>query len=177
MTHYWTAGLHAASVNELCRRVGISKPGLYREFGGEDGLMDAALECYRGQAVLPLLALMAEDRPFVETFDRCLAAMTQDDKRPPGCLFTRMRLDRGHLGPQTRDRLESVEHERLRAFEVFFVRARDRNEAASHICPAFAAEYVDAQLTLLLTRMVMGDPAAAVEETARLSLEPLRATK
>ena len=38
---YWREGVYGMSVNEVCRRAGISKPGLYREFGGEDGLLTA----------------------------------------------------------------------------------------------------------------------------------------
>ncbi|MCO4747785.1 MAG: helix-turn-helix transcriptional regulator [Proteobacteria bacterium] len=43
--HFWREGLRAVSLNQLCQVIGISKPGLYREFGGEDGLMQAPRRC------------------------------------------------------------------------------------------------------------------------------------
>ena len=45
MRHYWRDGVHA--FNEVCRRVSVSKPSIYREFGGEDGLVEAVLIYYR----------------------------------------------------------------------------------------------------------------------------------
>ena len=70
MQVYWREGLHALSLNALCRRIEISKPGLYREFGGEDGLMEAVLERYRELVVVPLLGLMAAELPYGAVIDR-----------------------------------------------------------------------------------------------------------
>lgn len=46
MECYWREGTDGVSLNELYRRADVSKPGVYREFGGEDGLMAAVLEHY-----------------------------------------------------------------------------------------------------------------------------------
>ncbi len=43
MECYWREGVDGVLLNELCRRAAVSKPGVYREFGGEDGLMDAVV--------------------------------------------------------------------------------------------------------------------------------------
>lgn len=176
MGHLWAEGLHgASSINDLCQRIDISKPGLYREFGGEDGLLHAALELYRAQAVLPLLELISADLSFFETVDRGLFALTQPGARPPGCLFTRMRLDRGRLGPQTEERLKEIEAERLQAFEAFFVRALSRGEVNATLSAAFAASYLDAQLTLVLTQMALGASGDEVRQQARIALGALTA--
>ena len=46
MENYWKEGMGNISLNEICRRIGESKPSIYREYGGEDGLQLAALELY-----------------------------------------------------------------------------------------------------------------------------------
>ncbi|MFT6397207.1 MAG: AcrR family transcriptional regulator, partial [Bradymonadia bacterium] len=46
MDNYWRDGVDGVSLNETCRRAGISKPGLYREFGGEDQFTSAVLARY-----------------------------------------------------------------------------------------------------------------------------------
>ena len=46
---YWRDGIDAVSVNEICRRAGVAKPGVYREFGDEDDLMDAVLTEYHAK--------------------------------------------------------------------------------------------------------------------------------
>lgn len=174
MGHYWKEGLHAASINELCGRIEISKPGLYREFGGEDGLMHAALEHYREQAVLPLMSLFLAGLPFAEAIDRALEVMTEPGERPAGCMFTRMRLDRARLGPETRPRLERIEAERLEALEVCIERAQGVGEVRPNVTPAFGAAYLDAQLTLVLTRMAVGEHGEVVRDHARLALGALQ---
>ena len=52
---YWHEGPEV-SVNAICQRAGVSKPSLYREFGGEDGLTLAALESYASMVQSQLLA-------------------------------------------------------------------------------------------------------------------------
>ena len=61
---YWREGLYGMSVNEVCRRADISKPGLYREFGGEDGLLTAVLQLYRDTVLQKLYSLLESPHPF-----------------------------------------------------------------------------------------------------------------
>ena len=44
MITYWSEGPANVSINQICNKAKISKPGLYRELGGEDGLMESVLE-------------------------------------------------------------------------------------------------------------------------------------
>ena len=46
MDCYWNEGPNGISINELCRRTKTSKPTIYREFGGEDGLLSTVVENY-----------------------------------------------------------------------------------------------------------------------------------
>lgn len=170
--NYWREGLHALSLNELCRRVGTSKPALYREFGGEDGLMLAALEHYRGLAVVPLLAIIASEGPFAAVLERAVAVMTSDHGTPPGCLFTKMRLSKGRLGPQTLGRLEGIEAERIAAFEAWYRRALERGEA-ERIAPELAAAYLDKQFTMVLVSMALGESVEQIRAEAQLAMRAL----
>jgi hypothetical protein len=43
MTSFWCDGVRDVSMNEICRRANVSKPGVYLEFGNEDGLTEAAV--------------------------------------------------------------------------------------------------------------------------------------
>ena len=43
---YWSKGIDGMSVNEVCRLAKVSKPSLYREFGNEDGLLNAVFKYY-----------------------------------------------------------------------------------------------------------------------------------
>ena len=173
MEEYWRQGLSALSLNEMCRLAGISKPALYREFGGEDGLHAAALDAYRERVVLPMLQALLQDRPFAATLEGAIVGLTSDRGSPPGCLFTRMRIDRSRLGPMTLDRVRALEREQLDAFETWVRRGLERGEANPNVSPELAARCVDTQLATVLVQMGIGVDPEQIREQARLALRAI----
>jgi AcrR family transcriptional regulator len=173
METYWREGLYALSFNELCRRAEVSKPALYREFGSEDGLMEAALAQYRQVVVLPLLSIFAGEGSFAEKLKRVVTVMTEERGHPAGCLFTEMRVARRRPGPATWALVQDLVAERRAAFEACYQRALDAEEANPELSPAFAARYLDAQLTTLLVHMAIGEPRDEVRSQAQLALRML----
>ncbi|MEO1513218.1 MAG: hypothetical protein AAFU70_14190, partial [Planctomycetota bacterium] len=75
-------------------------------------LMRAALEHYRQRFILPLLGLIAQERPLAEALERVIVATTAEREAPDGCLFTAMRLAEPRLGEVTLNRLAEVIEER-----------------------------------------------------------------
>ena len=173
MDTYWQLGVGALSLNEVCRRAQISKPALYREFGGEDGLMAATLESYREQFVLPLLTALTADQPFGTTLDGAINTLTSDRGTPAGCLFTKMRLARSRLGPLTEKCVQALEEEQRSAYENWYKRALERGEANPDLSPEFAARYLDTQFATILVQMSVGVSPEFVREQARLALGTL----
>jgi AcrR family transcriptional regulator len=171
---YWREGIDTLSLNELCRRTQISKPALYREFGGADGLMDAALERYETQVVTPLLQALQLPLPFEALLERILIGMTTDRGTPEGCMFTEMRLLRKRLGELTRARLERIETRRLAAFEAWARRAGASGEITADISPEVAADFVDLQLASVLVQMGVGADPERIRTQARLAFQALR---
>ncbi|MEM6338149.1 MAG: TetR/AcrR family transcriptional regulator, partial [Bacteroidota bacterium] len=84
MAGYWEDGPAGLGVNELCRRAGISKPGLYRDFGGEDGLMLASLDRFRQTIMELLYVLLCFERPFTYVLKGLVTWYTSDRGLPPG---------------------------------------------------------------------------------------------
>lgn len=173
MDNYWREGLHALSLSELCRRASLSKPALYREFINEDGLMAAALEHYRQVAIVPLLSFITTEQPFGPMLEFIIAGMTSERDVPAGCLFTRMRLETHRLGPKTAARIVTFEEERLRAFEERYGRALEAGEADPSLSPAFAARYLDTQLSTVLLQMGAAVPPDQIRAEAKLALSVL----
>jgi AcrR family transcriptional regulator len=174
MLGWWSEGPGGLSLNEACRRAEVSKPAVYREFGGEDGLMDAALERYRSVAVEPLLAVVARtDATYADCLEALADLVTTDFGLPAGCLFTKMRLDRQRLGPMTSKRLEAIIAERLAAFTDLVRRGRAAGTAHAHLSPAKAARYIDAQLTGALVHLAGGEPRRVVRAQLKLALSVL----
>ena len=93
---YWSHGPSDISVNDICAAAQVSKPGLYREFGSDDGLKAAALEAYQRLAIAPFLALLRVDQPMTRTVEEIIDFLTQDKdavRLPSGVSF------RFHEGP------------------------------------------------------------------------------
>jgi len=177
MDSYWREGVHRLSLNEVCRRARLSKPALYREFGDEDGLMEAVLGHYREWVVAPVLEALAVELPFAELAEMLVVGMTTDHGRPAGCLFTEMRLAGARLGPGTETRVRAMEQERREAFEAWYRRALERGEVDPSIPPELAARYIDTQLAMVLVQLRAGEPPDVVAKQARLALRVLRASR
>ena len=170
---YWREGCHTLSLNEVCQRISISKPALYREFGGEDGLVEAVLAHYRDIVVNPVLEFLTAEQPFAETLEALIVGMTAPRPFPPGCLFTEMRMIRQQLGAQSLTLLEEMEAERRDAFTRWYARAIDKGEVNASITSDEAGQFIDAQFTLILLHMGMERDAKSVQFEARLALSGL----
>lgn len=176
MASYWCDGVRNVSMNEICRRANVSKPGVYREFGSEDGLMDAAVEHYRATVVGPLLELLGSDRPFVEVLECLLLFMTEPSGRPAGCLLAELRSAPGRLGAMTAASVDAITEELRQAYEHWFRQALARGEVDTSISPDLATHFIDTQFTTVLLQMALGAEPRLVRAQAELAFSALTRT-
>ena len=168
---YWRDGIDAVSVNEICRRAGVAKPGVYREFGDEDHLMDAVLTEYHAKVLTPILAALERDRPFRVALNDLITMMTRParDGSPAGCLIAKMRSARPRLGPVTVAHIDRIRTDTIAAYTAWVQRAVERGEIRLPESIDMVASYIDAQLTMLLNRVAAGDDPETVRTHARLA--------
>ena len=110
MLAYWQDGISAVSLNEICRRAAVSKPGLYREFGGEDGLMQAVLAHYQRHALEEMLQILDTEKSLRDTLIALVTLVTQvnNSEAPKGCLLIKMRDVCLHLGEATQHQIDET---------------------------------------------------------------------
>ncbi len=173
MSSYWCDGVRNVSMNEICRRADVSKPSVYREFGSEDGLMEAAVEHYRATVIGPLIELLRSDRPFPEVLQHLLRFMTEPDGRPAGCLLAEFRSAPGRLGPVTAASVDAVTDELRDAYEQWFRQAQARDEVDPAISPDLATHFIDTQFTTVLLQMALGAEPGLVRAQAELAFTAL----
>lgn len=173
MASYWSEGIQGVSMNEVCRRSGVSKPSVYREFGSEDGLMQAVLEHYRATVLAPLLGLLTSDLPFAEVLEQLLRFITEPSDRPAGCLFAELCLARQPLGPETEASVEAISQELRTAYEQWLRRAQARGEVESTISLDLATHFTDTQLTTALWQMARGAEPELVRAQTKLAFRAL----
>jgi AcrR family transcriptional regulator len=145
---YWGVSPTDVSIGEICKLTGASKPGIYREFGSDDGLKCAALESYRILALLPLFDILKRDQSFAAAKAALVAFTTQDREAlgvPSGCLFVAMRAQRDSLGSATGERVDQLRDEVLDAYMVWIETAKSKGECSAQIPADAAALYFDAQ--------------------------------
>jgi len=174
MDCYWREGADGVSLNEICRRAEVSKPGLYREFGGEDGLMAAALERYAATVLAPTLEQTRLDRPFREVLETLVGFMTDPDRPvPTGCLLSSMRVSPARLGPVTRARVGALGDGARADYAAWVQRAKERGELAPDVPVEVAAAFIDTQFTTLLVQMAAGEDPELLRSQARLAFAGL----
>jgi AcrR family transcriptional regulator len=169
---YWSRGTKNVSISDICLATGASKPGVYREFGNDDGLKASALETYYILAVQPLINIFEKDQSMCEAIDASVDYMTQDRTElgiPQGCLFVNMRAQSQQLGPLTRETLNAFRRSLLSAFAAWAERSKARGEC-TNIPNDIAALYIDAQHGGAMRMQREGVPNETVANVLRMAL-------
>ena len=167
---YWSQGLHGMSVNEVCRRAQISKPSLYREFGGEDGLLAAVLLLYQESVIKVVAQHTKSGKPFNACMKEVVDLLLQQEGRPRGCLLAKFRLtyeDLGELSQQTVVQIVRDVRADLRSW-------LERSQQAGEITTAFslddAARYLDRQMMLASLIAERGGDMHALRKQLEMAL-------
>ncbi len=173
---YWSEGVHAISLNELCRRADVSKPGMYREFDGEDGLMDAALERYAESVLAPNLAKLTPDLTFADGLAGLIALMTDAERAgPAGCLLVKMQHSPDRLGPKVAARVDALRDGARAAYGEWIDQSKQLGQVAPNVSTEVAAALIDIQCTTLLIRMALGEDPRLLRSQATLAFVGLTA--
>lgn len=177
MQAYWKEGIEAMSLNEICRRCEISKPGLYREFGSEDGLMKTVILVYQEQVLTRVLQMLNTDTPFRETLDNLVSFVTEvndNQEAAKGCLLVKMRESRMRVGEATREQIDFAHEQALKAYEEWVECSKQKGEFIASMSSQFASTYIDAQLSHALSQIARGEDSQMVKKILIVAFSMLR---
>ena len=169
---YWADGPTNVSIGEICIQSGASKPGVYREFGSDDGLKEAALEAYRNMVLVPIRDILVSEQPFEQSLESLISFTVQDREAlgvPDGCLFVAMRARRDELGEITREKVDQLRLDTLADYEKWIERAKAKGEFRTDIPTDMAALYVDTQTGGAMRMQKEGVPNAIIEQILKLA--------
>ena len=145
---YWQDGPTNVSINDICLKSGASKPGVYREFGNDDGLKCAVLDTYATLVLSPLYEILNNDQSFQESIDSLIALCTQDRTSlglPNGCLQVIMRGQRDKFEMLTKNKIDELRERTLNHYRRWIDRAKAKGETNIGISTETAALFFDAQ--------------------------------
>jgi len=173
MIGYWEEGPQSLSINELCRRINVSKPSIYREFGGEDGLLVAVLSYYESLMTQQLISLNTDGDSFSVILKNILNLMTKDRETPTGCLLIKMRLSPDRLGSKSQAKLLEI-HSRFRQFYTLLAKnAIQRGEIKNTSSVELVTHFLENQFAMVLLQMSEGEEVTLIREQALLAFSGL----
>ena len=162
MRAYWEIGPTDVSLNAICKKAGVSKPSVYREFGNEDGLSCAALENYAQHVLGKVLAILVGKDSFAHKIRQVAFMAAQDATHDHGCLFVKMRAAKAQMGKNTQALIVAMDGMAIDAYAKLMKEAQDTGEWTSDIPIHTAAEFLHAQIGLALDRRARGEDPGAV---------------
>ena len=147
LEQYWLHGPTQISINDICNLSGASKPGVYREFGSDDGLKSQALMAYKIVAIDPFLGLLKNNHSLAKTSKALVEFILQDRqllKIPNGCLFVTMRSQRHCFGPITKACIDRVRSDFFSSFVNWIKLSKSKGEFRLDIPTKSAAHQIEA---------------------------------
>ena len=177
MVNYWSDGPTNVSLNEICIKAKISKPGFYREFGGEDGLMQSVLLLYKNTLIKQILNILKLEKPFDETIDLLIEyVIYKRDKEhvKNGCLLAKFRQSRDKFGKKTQEQIDIILKERYLDFELWIKEAKSKGEFNHPLSPKLVANYIISQLDYAVYALANGEKNNNIRHFLTLALSVLR---
>ena len=177
MVNYWSDGPTNVSLNEICFKAKISKPGFYREFGGEDGLMKSVLLLYKNTLIQQILDLLKLEKTFDETLDLLIAFVigNKDEEHiKKGCLLAKFRQSREKFGEKTQEQIDIILRERYLNFELWIKKAKSKGEINNQLSTNFVTNYIISQLDYAVSGLANGEKNNYIKDVLTLALSVIR---
>ena len=161
------------SLNEICKRAKVSKPGIYREFGNEDGLMEAVLIKYEKDVISNLLNMLTKEEPLKEKIEALAVYITlnqKDENSAKGCLLVKLQNSKLNIGPKSQQQMKSMQNNLLHAYEICIRQAKEKGQFKVNMSDEFAAEYFNSQINNAALLVTQGYEGKKVKAILTLSL-------
>lgn len=173
MNCYWYEGVKTLSVNEICQRINIAKPTLYREFGGEDGLLCAVIAHYEQEVLGTLLPIVLQAPTLQIGLHELIKVITTPNENPLGCLFVHLQQNKAKLGPQTKAYINKMQHKMQILYQELVSTEQIQGRLRSDIDIQLAAQYIDTQVMTMLSQMSREENVEMVRRQGALALSVL----
>lgn len=174
MEVFWRKGYEGASLTDLTKAMGITRPSLYAAFGNKESLFLAALDRYaEGPAHYYSEALAAPTaRAVVERLLRGAADLNAGPRNPGGCLIVQGALACGDDAAPMREALSARRAKGEAAIRNRFERAKSEGDLPADSDPSSLARYV---ATVIYGMAVQAAGGASRQQLRKVAETALRA--
>jgi TetR/AcrR family transcriptional repressor of nem operon len=127
---FWKGGYCATSIGDLVKQTGVSRSGIYADFGGKDDLFRACLERYRDETVTQAFGVVEQDGAGFEAleqyFKTIITTSAAVEGADIGCLIAN---SLGQVSPDDRKTLALLDAHAARLTAGFKAVLRLENQA------------------------------------------------
>ncbi len=171
---FWRKGYEGASLPDLTKAMGISRPSLYAAFGNKESLFRKVLDRYtKGPAAYICKALEAPTaREVVERIFRGTLEAQTCPKNPRGCLMVQGALSCGDSAEPVRNELIARRKAGEKALRARLQRAESEGALPDDADPAALARYV---LTVVQGMSIQAASGATRKDLQKVADMALRA--
>jgi TetR/AcrR family transcriptional repressor of nem operon len=174
---FWEKGYFDASVDEIVRRSGVAKYGIYGTFGTKDELFEKALQQYARNGKQVMLAMLKQENAGLpelkQFFSEAVKKVTsQPDRR--GCLLCNTAIEAASISSEVQAIVDDFFSETTKVFR----RCLKKAVAEKQLTPAMDSMEIAAYLTntfrtvLMLTRS--GETKRSIQQHVNVALSVLK---
>ncbi|QSA96307.1 TetR/AcrR family transcriptional regulator [Methylococcus sp. EFPC2] len=176
MRVFWAKGYFGTSIEDLVAATGVSRYGLYGEFGDKKGLFLAALQHYQANVVRPLLDIV--ERPEASLADlRALFAVLAEFSRQPGgklgCLVFNSVNEAGLHDEATAGKILEIREHMAKGIHRMLVNAVSGNELPAGFDVQREADFLFGVLHALPMMARAGADPATIANVIQVALSTL----
>tara|TARA_B100001029_G_scaffold153869_1_gene137748 strand:- start:775 stop:1443 length:669 start_codon:yes stop_codon:yes gene_type:complete len=165
LNEYWLYGINNVSLSKIAKLAKVSRPGIYKEFGDEDGLKYEVIVKYTDLLTSEVIPQYYKANHVKTIFYHIYSTLgysvdkkyfkgiskSNKIKKPikaKGCLFEKSKLEKHKLNNKSKSAIESFEKIRKKAFANFIERLQKTNQLDSSLKFDDIYDYFIAQLSL-----------------------------
>lgn len=174
---FWEKGYHNGSVDEVVKRSGVAKYGIYGTFGTKRELFFKVLTRFaadRHQDIQRPIRKSDASLPEILAFFKAVPKLITPDKRPHGCLITNTGVELGSKDPEIRDFVMEFFRDTGQALKRCLVRAVEKGELETTIDITELATYLSTEFRTALMLAVSGYSRRDIQRHLNVAMQVLQ---
>ena len=171
---FWRKGYDGASLSELTKAMGISRPSLYAAYGDKEELFHKVLDRYaQGPAGYMREALAQKTaREVAARFLEGAIEMLTSRRNPGGCLWIQSALSEGRCGGAARKQVISLRSHGEAALVARFKQAQIEGDLPQSADPTALASYLATVVSGLAVQAAAGVSRTQLRKIMHTALQP-----
>ncbi len=174
---FWEKGYHNGSVDEVVKRSGVAKYGIYGTFGTKRELFMKALTQFaadRHQDIQHPIRKPDASLPEILAFFKDAPKLMTPENNPHGCLITNTGIELGLKDPEIRDFVMDFFRDTAKVLKRCLARAVEKGELETSIDIAELATYLSTECRPALMLAASGYSRRALQRHVNVAVRVLQ---